>query len=130
MKALNTILIASVLFVLAALITSPNIENAEARRARRYLWIERIPINSVTYTDTLFPIPWEQVSVICDSGDARIQFSGSDTSSFSSRIKYKLRDGDALIFGPADKLRRISARASVLTNDTLYLVGYKSESQF
>lgn len=128
MKTLNTILVAVVLYLTALTVSTP--ENAEARRARRYLWIERIPINSVTYTDTLFPTPWEQVSIICDSGDARIQFSGNDTSSFSSRIKYKLRDGDALSFGPADKLRRISARSSVLTADTLYLVGYKDVAQF
>lgn len=108
-----------------------NIPTAEARAARRYLWCERIPINSVTYVDTTFPTEWESVSLLTDSSDALLRFAGiSDTTSFSSRTLYKLRDGDVLDFGSADKLKRISIRSSILAVDTLFLIGYKDTPQY
>lgn len=124
MKILNTILIAIILFMAAMLFNSSSVENVEARRARRYLWMQSFPITN-SPIDTLLPTSWEEVTFITRDYNAHIRVSGDDTSGFSSNPNYYLKAAQAINFGPADRVRRLYVVSENAT-DTLYALGYKS----
>lgn len=121
------------LFISAAVLSfvvydSLNVEEAQARRApNRFLWVERIPISTIS-VDTTFDSVWEQVSLKTLTTTARLRLAAdSDTSTFYQRQVFNMSAGESVSIGGATKLRRVQAVTT--SNDTLVLIGYKRTRQ-
>lgn len=106
-----------------------NISASPLPRASRYLWVQTFPVTT-TKLDCTFSNVWFQVTMKSLSKNLFIKFAADgDTTSFNSRIEFKLLAGENISFGSAVKVRRISVRTEAGT-DTLYAIGYKSTRQF
>ena len=95
-----------------------------------YLWFETFTVTTDS-TDTTFTDPYYSATLYFSGCTGYVKCAGdaaADTNSFNSKPFLKLLPEQTMTIGSATKLERMEFYGS--SSGTLYIVGYKRESQY